>query len=125
MSEMNIDIRHIAKLARLEIADDELSQFEEQMKNIVSTTDFSILLAPTNNTLSWKKRLIVRGISKFLGLFPIDIAEKGLMAKTIISNTVYKEIRRRMVFSVLVKLRFVKNIINIRRHTSMISMLAK
>ena len=52
----------------------------EQMKNIVSTTDFSILLAPTNNTLSWKKRLIVRGISKFLGLFPIDIAEKGLMA---------------------------------------------
>ncbi|MGN0634297.1 MAG: Asp-tRNA(Asn)/Glu-tRNA(Gln) amidotransferase subunit GatC [Oscillospiraceae bacterium] len=54
MSEMNIDIRHIAKLARLEIADDELSQFEEQMKNIVNMVenlpDISDELKPDPNT---------------------------------------------------------------------------
>lgn len=54
MSEMNIDIRHIAKLARLEITDDELGQFEEQMRNIVGMVenlpDISDELKPDENT---------------------------------------------------------------------------
>ena len=51
---MDIDIRHIAKLARLEIADSELAQFEEQMKNIVGMVenmpDISDELKPDPNT---------------------------------------------------------------------------
>ncbi len=39
MSEMNIDIKHIAKLVRLEIADDELEAFESQMKSIVAMVE--------------------------------------------------------------------------------------
>ncbi len=32
---MNIDIKHIAKLARLRIEDDQLDKFESEMQNIV------------------------------------------------------------------------------------------
>ena len=32
---MNIDIKHIAKLARLRIEDDQLDKFESEMENIV------------------------------------------------------------------------------------------
>lgn len=39
MSEISIDIKHIAKLARLEIADDELETFEKQMRDIVSMVE--------------------------------------------------------------------------------------
>ena len=31
---MNIDIKHIAKLARLRIEDDQLDKFESEMENI-------------------------------------------------------------------------------------------
>ena len=34
---MNIDIKHIAKLARLRIEDDQLDKFESEMENIVGT----------------------------------------------------------------------------------------
>lgn len=36
---MNIDIKHIAKLARLKIDDDKLEKFESDMKNIVEMVD--------------------------------------------------------------------------------------
>ncbi len=36
---MNIDIKHIAKLARLKIEDDELSKFEGEMQNIVNMVE--------------------------------------------------------------------------------------
>lgn len=36
---MNIDIKHIAKLARLKISDDELSKFEQEMQNIVNMVE--------------------------------------------------------------------------------------
>lgn len=36
---MNIDIKHIAKLARLKISDDELSKFEREMQNIVNMVE--------------------------------------------------------------------------------------
>lgn len=36
---MNIDIKHIAKLARLKISDDELSKFEGEMQNIVNMVE--------------------------------------------------------------------------------------
>ena len=32
---MNIDIKHIAKLARLRIEDDQLDKFESELENIV------------------------------------------------------------------------------------------
>lgn len=51
---MNIDIRHIAKLARLEITDGELSQFETEMQSIVNMVedlpDISDELKPDENT---------------------------------------------------------------------------
>lgn len=36
---MNIDIKHIAKLARLRIEDDQLEKFESEMQNIVSMVE--------------------------------------------------------------------------------------
>lgn len=36
---MNIDIKHIAKLARLKISDNELSKFEGEMQNIVNMVE--------------------------------------------------------------------------------------
>ena len=36
---MNIDIKHIAKLARLEIPEDELEMFGTQMENIVKMVE--------------------------------------------------------------------------------------
>lgn len=36
---MNIDIRHIAKLARLRIEDDQLEKFESEMQNIVNMVE--------------------------------------------------------------------------------------
>ncbi len=36
---MNIDIKHIAKLARLHIDEDELSQFENEMQGIVEMVE--------------------------------------------------------------------------------------
>ena len=36
---MNIDIKHIAKLSRLRIEDDKLSEFETQMQNIVNMVE--------------------------------------------------------------------------------------
>ena len=36
---MNIDIKHIAKLARLRIEDDQLDQFESEMENIVGMVE--------------------------------------------------------------------------------------
>ena len=36
---MNIDIKHIAKLARLKIDDDKLEKFESDMQNIVEMVD--------------------------------------------------------------------------------------
>ena len=36
---MNIDIKHIAKLARLRIEDDQLDQFESEMQNIVGMVE--------------------------------------------------------------------------------------
>lgn len=36
---MNIDIKHIAKLARLRIEDDQLDKFESEMENIVGTVE--------------------------------------------------------------------------------------
>lgn len=36
---MNIDIKHIAKLARLKIEDDKLEKFESEMQNIVDMVE--------------------------------------------------------------------------------------
>lgn len=36
---MNIDIKHIAKLARLKIDDDQLEKFEGEMQNIVNMVE--------------------------------------------------------------------------------------
>ncbi len=36
---MNIDIKHIAKLARLRIEDDKLDKFESEMENIVGMVE--------------------------------------------------------------------------------------
>lgn len=36
---MNIDIKHIAKLARLRIGDDQLDKFESEMQNIVGMVE--------------------------------------------------------------------------------------
>ncbi len=36
---MNIDIKHIAKLARLKIEDDQLAKFEDDMQNIVNMVE--------------------------------------------------------------------------------------
>ena len=36
---MNIDIKHIAKLARLRIEDDQLDNFESEMENIVGMVE--------------------------------------------------------------------------------------
>ncbi|WP_295208976.1 Asp-tRNA(Asn)/Glu-tRNA(Gln) amidotransferase subunit GatC [Ruminococcus sp.] len=36
---MNIDIKHIAKLARLRIEDDQLEKFESEMENIVGMVE--------------------------------------------------------------------------------------
>ncbi|MGN0595481.1 MAG: Asp-tRNA(Asn)/Glu-tRNA(Gln) amidotransferase subunit GatC [Hominimerdicola sp.] len=36
---MNIDIKHIAKLSRLRIDDDQLDHFESQMQNIVNMVE--------------------------------------------------------------------------------------
>ena len=36
---MNIDIKHIAKLARLRIEDDQLDKFESEMDNIVGMVE--------------------------------------------------------------------------------------
>lgn len=36
---MNIDIKHIAKLARLRIEDDQLNKFESEMENIVGMVE--------------------------------------------------------------------------------------
>ena len=36
---MNIDIKHIAKLARLRIEDDQLDKFESEMENIVGLVE--------------------------------------------------------------------------------------
>ena len=36
---MNIDIKHIAKLARLRIDDDQLDKFESEMENIVGMVE--------------------------------------------------------------------------------------
>lgn len=36
---MDIDIKHIAKLARLRIEDDQLEKFESEMQNIVTMVD--------------------------------------------------------------------------------------
>lgn len=36
---MNIDIKHIAKLARLRIEDDQLDKFETEMENIVGMVE--------------------------------------------------------------------------------------
>ncbi len=36
---MNIDIKHIAKLARLHIEDDQLEKFESEMQNIVNMVE--------------------------------------------------------------------------------------
>ena len=36
---MNIDIKHIAKLSRLKISDDELVKFEADMQNIVQMVE--------------------------------------------------------------------------------------
>ena len=36
---MNIDIKHIAKLARLRIEDDHLDKFESEMQNIVGMVE--------------------------------------------------------------------------------------
>lgn len=36
---MNIDIKHIAKLARLHIEDDQLDKFESEMENIVGMVE--------------------------------------------------------------------------------------
>ena len=36
---MNIDIKHIAKLARLRIEDDQLYKFESEMENIVGMVE--------------------------------------------------------------------------------------
>lgn len=36
---MNIDIKHIAKLARLRIEDDQLDKFETEMQNIVGMVE--------------------------------------------------------------------------------------
>ena len=36
---MNIDIKHIAKLARLRIEDDQLDKFESEMQNIVGMVE--------------------------------------------------------------------------------------
>mgnify|MGYP003269486453 FL=1 len=36
---MNIDINHIAKLARLRIEDDQLDKFESEMENIVGMVE--------------------------------------------------------------------------------------
>lgn len=36
---MNIDIKHIAKLARLRIEDDQLDKFESEMHNIVGMVE--------------------------------------------------------------------------------------
>lgn len=36
---MNIDIKHIAKLARLRVEDDQLDKFESEMENIVGMVE--------------------------------------------------------------------------------------
>lgn len=36
---MNIDIKHIAKLARLRIEDDQIDKFESEMENIVGMVE--------------------------------------------------------------------------------------
>ena len=36
---MNIDIKHLAKLARLRIEDDQLDKFESEMQNIVGMVE--------------------------------------------------------------------------------------
>ena len=36
---MNIDIKHIAKLARLRIEDDQIDKFESEMQNIVGMVE--------------------------------------------------------------------------------------
>ena len=36
---MNIDIKHIAKMARLRIEDDQLDKFESEMENIVGMVE--------------------------------------------------------------------------------------
>ena len=36
---MNIDLKHIAKLARLRIEDDQLDKFESEMENIVGMVE--------------------------------------------------------------------------------------
>lgn len=36
---MNIDIKHIAKLARLKIEDDQFEKFESEMQNIVNMVE--------------------------------------------------------------------------------------
>ena len=46
---MDIDIRHIAKLSRLRISEDELSGYEKEMSDIIAMVEYM----PDNGSSRW------------------------------------------------------------------------
>ena len=54
---MQIDIKHVAKLARLRIEDDQLEKFEEQMQDILGKDNSARMNYPSTLGGNWKWRL--------------------------------------------------------------------
>ena len=71
---MNIDIKHIAKLARLRIEDDQLDKFESEMENIVGMVEKlpdiqdEMTLDP-DNPMILRKDVAVQDRSVIIGTF--------------------------------------------------------
>lgn len=60
MAKVNIDIRHIAKLARLHVEDDEIEKFENQMAEIVGMVEHLPEFGSEKLTLDPKEKMELR-----------------------------------------------------------------
>jgi aspartyl-tRNA(Asn)/glutamyl-tRNA(Gln) amidotransferase subunit C len=80
---MNIDIKHIAKLARLRIEDDQLDKFESEMENIVGMVEKlpdiqdEMTLDP-DNPMILRKDVAVQ--DKFTGAYAERSSGKGRLS---------------------------------------------
>lgn len=57
---MKIDIRHVAKLSRLQVREDEVEKFEREMENIVAMVENLPELSDTGALIDAKQPMVLR-----------------------------------------------------------------
>lgn len=80
---MKIDLKHIAKLSRISLSNEELKKFTPQMESILDSVDV-LKEVDTTNVEPMKGHVAMKDLRD-------DVSEKGLTQEEVLRNAKYKE----------------------------------